>query len=79
MLFVLLVAMVILIPYLSLLGRKIVVSIAAVPILFALFYMIVIPGWMPADRSRLKWPWNWLVFLLLAIVIVIAVVAIDVG
>jgi hypothetical protein len=49
--------------------------LAAVPILFALFYMIVIPGWTPGYEGRLKWPWNWVVFILVAIPVVVVVVA----
>lgn len=66
----------ILIPNLPPLGQKIVFGIGAVPILFALFYMIVIPGWTPNYSGRLKWPWNWLVFLLVAIPICTIVVLI---
>ncbi len=65
----------IVLPMLPPLGKKILVALAAVPILFALFYMIVIPGWTPDTSGRLKWPWNWVVFLLVAIPIVLIVVA----
>ncbi|MFA7399255.1 MAG: hypothetical protein WCZ98_02125 [Sideroxydans sp.] len=70
---VVLVVLSILLPELPPLGQKILIGIAALPILFALFYMIVIPGWTPEHSGRLKWPWNWLVFLLVAIPIVIVV------
>lgn len=60
-------------------GQKTLIGVAAVPILFALFYMIVIPGWTPNSEGRLKWPWNWLVFLLVAIPIVAVVVLIILG
>lgn len=60
-------------------GQKILIGIAAVPILFALFYMIVIPGWTPGYGGRLKWPWNWLVFLLLAVPIAAVVVMFILG
>jgi hypothetical protein len=66
----------IVIPELPPLGQKIAFALAAVPILFALFYMIVIPGWTPDYTGRLKWPWNWLVFLLVAIPIIAVVVMI---
>jgi hypothetical protein len=56
-------------------GQKVAMALAAVPILFALFYMIVIPGWTPGYEGRLKWPWNWVVFVLVAIPIVVVVVA----
>ena len=61
------------IPKLPPLGQKIGIVVTAIFILFALFYMIVVPGWMPTDTSRLKPPWSWLVFLLIAIPIVTVV------
>jgi hypothetical protein len=76
LLFVVLLTVAILIPHLSPLGRKVVLTIAAVPVLFALYYMIVIPGWRPGV-TPLRWPWNWLSFLLCAILIVSAVVIIN--
>lgn len=60
-------------------GQKTLIAIAAVPILFFLFYMIVIPGWTPGYGGRLKWPWNWLVFLLVAMPIITVVVLIVLG
>lgn len=63
----------VLVPNLPPLGQKILLCIAAVPILFGLFYMIVIPGWMPSNKGRLKPPWNLLLFLLLAAGIVAGV------
>ena len=57
-------------------GQKILIALAAIPILFFLYYMIVIPGWMPNDTSRLKPPWNLVVFLLIAIPIVVVAVLI---
>jgi len=77
LLLLIIVVVVILISHLSPFGQKILISIAAVPILFALFYMIVIPGWMPSDSTRLRPPWNWLVFLLVATLIVTVVVMFD--
>ncbi len=65
----------IVLPMLPPLGQKILIALAAVPILFALFYMIVIPGGTPDASGRLKWPWNWVVFLAVAIPIVVIVVA----
>ena len=56
-------------------GQKVAMALAALPILFALFYMIVIPGWTPGYGGRLKWPWNWVVFVLVAIPVVVVVVA----
>ncbi|HEY6871187.1 MAG TPA: hypothetical protein VI298_00540 [Geobacteraceae bacterium] len=67
----------IVLPHLSTAGRKIVISIASVPVLSAAFYMIVTPGWMPG-RKRFPGPLlRWLVFLLVAAAIVVIVVAID--
>jgi hypothetical protein len=76
---VVLIVMSILIPKLPPWGQRILLCIAAVPILFGLYYMIVIPGWMPGDKGRLKPPWNLLVFLLLAAVIVAGVVMFVLG
>jgi hypothetical protein len=56
-------------PMLTPLGRKILLCIAAFPVLFGLFYMIVIPGWMPSDKGRIKPPWSLIVFLILAVLI----------
>lgn len=66
----------IILPKLPPLGQKILIALAAIPILFFLYYMIVIPGWMPTDTTRLKRPWNLVVFLLLAIPIVVIAVLI---
>jgi hypothetical protein len=56
----------IVLPKLPPLGQKIFLSIIAVPVLFGLYYMIVIPGWMPNDRGRLRPPWSLLVFVAVA-------------
>ena len=74
-----LIVVAILVPHLSVIGRKILISIAAVPVLFALFYMIVIPGWMPGNRFRLGPILRWMVFLLASILIVSVVVMMDLG
>ncbi len=66
-------------PHLSLVGRKILISIAALPVLFCLFYMIVIPGWTLNHSGRLKPPWSLLAFLLLAALIATGVVMFVVG
>ena len=68
-----------LLPHLAPAGRKVLISIAALPILFCLYYMIVIPGWTPNPGGRLKPPWNLLAFLLLAALIVSGVVMFVVG
>lgn len=64
----------ILMPNLPPLGQQVLLGIAALPVLFGLYYMIVIPGWTP-DRSRgLKPPWSVFVFLLVALPVVAGVV-----
>ena len=68
-----------LLPQLSPAGRKILVALAALPVLICLFYMIVTPGWQPNSRGRLKPPWSVLAFLLLAAVIVAGVVTFVLG
>lgn len=60
-------------PQLSPAGRKILVVLAAMPVLFCLFYMIVTPGWRPDTSGRLRPPWSLLAFLLVAAVIVAGV------
>jgi hypothetical protein len=51
-LFVLVIALSLLMPRLSLIGQKIAIGIAAIPIVFCLFYMIVAPGWVPGTHRR---------------------------
>lgn len=69
----------IVLPMLPPLGQKILLALAAIPVLFALFYMIVIPGWQPDTSGRLRWPWNWVVFLLIAGLILSALLAMLFG
>ena len=71
-----LVVVVLLLPHLSLLGRKITLAIAAVPVIFCLYYMIVIPGWTPGPR--LNWPQyvRWAVFIVVAGAIIAGVVSV---
>lgn len=59
-----------LLPHLGPVGRKVLVSVAVFPILFCLYYMIVMPGWQPDTRGRLRPPWSVLMFLVVAAVIV---------
>jgi hypothetical protein len=69
----------ILLPKLPPMGQKILLGIAAIPILFFLYYMIVVPGWMPGDKGRLRPPWNLIVFLLVAVPIVAVVILFALG
>lgn len=57
-------------PILSPTGRKILISISVLPVLIALFYMIVVPGWTPRDTRRIKQIARLLAFLLIAVLIV---------
>ena len=66
-------------PMLSPLGQKILIGIAAVALLFGLYYMIVVPGWMPGDSGRIRPPWNLLVFLLLTAAIIAGMVLFVIG
>jgi hypothetical protein len=70
------VAVAILLPKLPPVGQKILVAVAAIPILLCLFYMIVTPGWTPGGSGRLRPPWSWIVFILVAGVIIAGVLAI---
>jgi membrane protease YdiL (CAAX protease family) len=79
LLVVVIVVLAVLLPNLRPGGQKFLIAIASVPILFALFYMIVTPGWTPSNKARLRPPWNWLVFLLVAIPIVAVLVMIFLG
>lgn len=53
-------------PHLSPFGAKVFIGIALLPVLYFLYYMIVIPGWMPSDTNRLRPPWSVVVFTLVA-------------
>lgn len=76
---VVVIVMSVVVPALPPFGQKVAYAIAALLILFFLFYMIVIPGWTPDYEGRLKWPWNWIVFLLVAVPIIAVVVAMLLG
>jgi hypothetical protein len=52
MLLVVVIALAVVMPRLSLIGQKIAIVIAAIPVLFCLFYMIVAPGWVPGTPRR---------------------------
>lgn len=58
-------------------GQKILISLAAFPVLFCLYYMIVIPGWTP--RGRMSPPWNWITFGLAAALVITVVLAFIFG
>jgi hypothetical protein len=74
-----LVVLSVLMPVLPPLGQQVLVCLVAAVVLFGLFYMIVIPGWMPTDTHRLRPPWSILVFLLVAAVVLFFTVAIVIG
>lgn len=60
----------VLFPGLEPMAQKILLGIAVVPVLFCLYYMIVIPGWMPGDNRRLRPPWNFVAFVIMAAAII---------
>ena len=60
-------------PALSPIGRKVLMAVAAFPVLFCLYYMIVIPGWQP-HPSRLSQTTRMVLFIGAAIAIVAGVV-----
>ncbi len=62
-------------PHLPRFGQKIFLGAAAIPVLFCLYYMIVIPGWSPNSSGHLRPPWSWMVFGLVAAAIIAVVVA----
>lgn len=65
-------------PHLSRTAIKFLLPVAAVPILVALHYMIVTPGWQPGARP-LRPPWNRIAFLAIAVAIVAGVILFCVG
>jgi hypothetical protein len=54
LLFILLLALAILAPRLSLIGQKVMIGVAVLPIVYFLFYMIVAPGWVPGSTGRAR-------------------------
>jgi len=52
MLIILVLALSLLAPRLPLIGQKVLIGVAVVPIVFCLFYMIVVPGWVPGSSIR---------------------------
>ena len=54
MLIILVLALAILTPRLPLIGQKILIGVAVIPIVFLLFYMIVTPGWAPGNSGRVR-------------------------
>jgi hypothetical protein len=74
-LFVLVIALSLLVPRLSLIGQKIAIGIAAIPIVFCLFYVIVAPGWVPGTHRRGLGVWRVALFLGCAAAIVTGVAA----
>lgn len=73
MLFIVVVVLAILMPRLPLSGQKILLVVAGVAILFCLFYMMVVPGWMPGESGRGRRVWRVALFLGCAAVIVAGV------
>ncbi|NTV94859.1 MAG: hypothetical protein HGA75_05515 [Thiobacillus sp.] len=70
MLMVIGIVLAILLPRLSLPGRKVVVGLAVLPVLFGLYYMMIAPGWMPAGERRPRAFWNWLMFAMAALAVI---------
>src|ERR1700680_3560664 len=73
MLFIIVLALSVLVPRLPFNGQKVLLGIAAVPIVFCLFYMIVTPGWVPGTSARGGRVWRVALFLGCAAVIVAGV------
>jgi hypothetical protein len=63
----------VLLPMLPPIGQRVLVALAAVPVLFCLYYMIVTPGWMPGQRIATGALVRWMLFMLLAVGIVAGV------
>jgi hypothetical protein len=69
----------ILLPMLPPVGQKILFGLAALPILFGLYYMIVIPGWTPNSSGRLRPPWSFIAFALAAALVIAVVLGFILG
>ena len=65
-----------LLPVLPPFWRKVFIATAAVPVLFCLYYMIVIPGWSPYRNNRLPVVLRWVCFGAVAMAVVAGVVAV---
>lgn len=74
---VVVVLLAVVLPLLPLLAAKAVVVLAALVVVAGLYYMMVIPGWQPADiaERRAPWPWNLVRFALVALAILAATTA----
>jgi len=70
-LFLLVVVLSIVMPCLPLAGQKALIGIAAVPIVFCLFYMIFAPGWMPGESVGRRHVWRMALFLGCAAMVVV--------
>jgi hypothetical protein len=70
MLSILVLALAILAPRLPVIGQKVLIGVAVVPIVFSLFYMIVAPGWVPGHSGRARRAWRVALFLGVAAAIV---------
>jgi hypothetical protein len=57
------------------LGKSVMV-LGAIIISAGLYYIIVIPGWQPLDRKRLRWPFNIIVFGIIEFFIVFVVIGV---
>ena len=64
------IAVAVLLPMLPPAGQKILMVIAAVPVLFCLYYMIVTPGWQPGQQLRLGSSLRWIAFVLVVMAII---------
>ena len=71
---VVLATVVLLLPVLPPFWRKVLVVVAAAPVLYCLHYMIVAPGWSPHRDNRLPEVMRWLGFAI-AVAVVVAAVA----
>ena len=63
MLLMLLIVLSLVVPRLPSAGRKIVIAISVIPVVFCLFYMIAAPGWVPGNGGRGLGVWRIVLFL----------------
>lgn len=69
-----LVLVLIIIPHLPKWGMKLLLVLAAGPVLFCLHYMIVTPGWQPEARP-IPPPWNKILFIAVAVLLAVGLAA----
>jgi predicted secreted protein len=64
----------ILLPRSPSIGRDVLIVVAALALIWGLYYMIVTPGWQPGNPRSLRYPYSLMVFIVIALVIALLTV-----